>query len=201
MTQDDIAAKPITEFPPPSDPQTKLKSLPYWAIQPYVRPILTDNTRDSDAKATTNGDAMTDSAEHGTGEERVAADSQPDTPVPAVTVHSCTMCADAAAQKCPRGACVVHCRAMGKMEADPACTKEEAIRLACAGGLGGLGCEAHEAKANARKQRQADKRQHKLNAIIAKKKKRAGSPLAKGGSDDEAAVKRARVAPEPIPAT
>jgi tRNA-dihydrouridine synthase 1 len=64
-----------------------------------------------------------------------------------------------AAMRCPTGACLVHCREMRAVESGM--TPEEAHDQASRGGLVGTGCEAHEAKESARKDRRAEKRKIK----------------------------------------
>jgi tRNA-dihydrouridine synthase 1 len=105
-------------------------------------------------------------------------------------------CANTAGNKCDRNACLIHCRALGGVtesqnlpEAERV-TIEQAIALAQGGQLVGKGCEAHEAKDLARRERKAGKRKAKSqwkaekqdNSIESavsqekKRKQREGSP-------------------------
>ncbi len=133
--------------------------------------------------------AMTDLAEHGTGEERVAADVQS----PAVErpfqpkASQCVMCSNIASQQCSRQACLIHCRALGKTEATAGYALDDALKEAASGGLAGLGCEAHEDKCNKRKERKVEKKQNRMRgkrkndgeaSPISKKQKTCANPVA-----------------------
>jgi hypothetical protein len=82
---------------------------------------------------------------------------------------------------------LIHCRALGRLEAEPETLKEDAIKMAMAGGLAGLGCEAHEAKYNKRKERLAEKRQNR-----AKGKRRKGDLDGPQGSPPPQDAKKRR---------
>lgn len=101
-------------------------------------------------------------------------------------------CANTAGNKCDRGGCLIHCRAQGGVlesqslpEAERL-TMEEAIKLSQGGRLVGKGCEAHEAKDQARRDRKASKRKAKSQiksevqaakqSIDKKRKEREASP-------------------------
>lgn len=154
----------------------------------------------------------------GTGEERVAglgkfpnrkfkrevnirslSDGTPTT-LQVFTLTPCVQkeCANTAGNKCDRNACLIHCRALGgvkesqSLPAAEQMTIEQAIALAQSGQLVGKGCEAHEAKDLARRERKAGKRKAKsqwkaekqdnsieLSAVSKEKKRkqREGSPV------------------------
>ncbi|KAJ9095797.1 hypothetical protein QFC19_007411 [Naganishia cerealis] len=182
---DDERETPISSLPFPSDPTTGLKPLPVWAIQPYVRPLPSAALA---ASLGAKGEgAMNDLATGGTGEERVVAlgkfsseystqgiqnsssalmsDGTP-TSLPISELIPCVQngCTNTAGNKCDRNACLIHCRAQGGViesqslpEADHL-TIDQAVKLAQGGQLVGKGCQVHEAKDQARKDRKAGKR-------------------------------------------
>jgi tRNA-dihydrouridine synthase 1 len=92
-------------------------------------------------------------------------------------------CPGTAATRCPTRACLLHCREIravaGGMD------QPEAFKQAQAGGLVGMGCDAHEAKHLARVQRRQEKNQIKADAKRMKQKGqrkrkrdgRSGSPV------------------------
>ncbi|KAI5449461.1 tRNA dihydrouridine synthase [Naganishia albida] len=197
--EQDERENPISTLPVTADPVTGLKSLPSWASQPYVRPLPAGTVFSASSDARKQG-AMNDLATGGTGEERVAGLDGTPTSLQVSTLTPCVQkeCANTAGNKCDRNACLIHCRALGGVkeclnlpEAERV-TIEQAIALAQSGQLVGKGCEAHEAKDLARRERKAGKRKAKaqwkaekqdnsieLSASQEKKRKqREGSPAA-----------------------
>ncbi|KAJ9121571.1 hypothetical protein QFC22_002190 [Naganishia vaughanmartiniae] len=161
---EDERQSPIPSLPVPSDPSTGLKPLPVWAIQPYVRPL--PSAVFAAALEARGEGAMNDLATGGTGEERIAGLDGTPTSIPISELVPCvqTECSNTAGNKCDRNACLIHCRAQGgvmesqsRPEAERL-TIDQAVKLAQGGQLVGKGCEVHEAKDQARKDRKAGKR-------------------------------------------
>ncbi|GHJ87863.1 hypothetical protein NliqN6_4265 [Naganishia liquefaciens] len=184
---------PLTSLPVAADPATGLKSLPAWSAQPYVRPLPSGVVYAASSEAQSQG-AMNDLATRGTGEERVAGLDGTPTAAKVLELTPCFSngCANTAGNKCDRGGCLIHCRAQGGVldsqslpEAERL-TMEEAIKLSQGGRLVGKGCEAHEAKDQARRDRKASKRKAKIQiksevqaakqSTDKKRKEREGSP-------------------------
>lgn len=144
---------------PPIDPATGYRELPIWIAQPYIRPTPVSSEVGGVAEfeggvAATDGDAS-------------AGPSRAMSPAPnakllssqaarmAITNCAGPECKDAAASRCSSRACLVHCRQIRAIEGgmDPI----EAAAQALAGGLVGVGCEAHESKAAERSKRRKEK--------------------------------------------
>jgi hypothetical protein len=68
-------------------------------------------------------------------------------------------CGGVAATRCSSRACLQHCREIRAIE--NGVSPEEATLEGAKGGLVGMGCEAHESKEAARKERAVEKRKHK----------------------------------------
>ncbi|KAJ9096067.1 hypothetical protein QFC21_005432 [Naganishia friedmannii] len=160
----DERQSPILSLPVPSDPSTGLKPLPVWAIQPYVRPL--PSAVFAAAQEARGEGAMLDLATGGTGEERVAGMDGTPTSIPISELIPCVQsgCSNTAGNKCDRNACLIHCRAQGGVNESQSLPEAErliidqAVKLAQGGQLVGKGCQAHEAKDQARKDRKAGKR-------------------------------------------
>ncbi|EIW73221.1 hypothetical protein TREMEDRAFT_13725, partial [Tremella mesenterica DSM 1558] len=148
--------------PPPIDPMTGYRTLPVFSAQPLIRasPISTEiggNESFVDEESTLNQPSTPP-----TDPTRVQ------TPTPSVNgsnininiqvkcPHSDpTPCSAIAASRCSRGLCLLHCRQEGAVEGGM--TPSEAL-AAVSAGLMGMGCEAHESKEAAKRERMAQKR-------------------------------------------
>ncbi|KAJ9119859.1 hypothetical protein QFC24_005573 [Naganishia onofrii] len=161
---EDERQSPIASLPVLSDPSTGLKPLPVWAIQPYVRPL--PSAVFATALEARGEGAMNDLATGGTGEERIAGLDGTPTSIPISELVPCvqTGCTNTAGNKCDRNACLIHCRAQGgviesqSLPETERLTIDQAVKLAQGGQLVGKGCQVHEAKDQARKDRKAGKR-------------------------------------------
>jgi hypothetical protein len=99
-------------------------------------------------------------------------------------------CKNIAAANCPRTACLTHCRAQGGLEAD-------AVKLAQGGKLTGLGCEGHEEKDRARKQRKAEqKKAYQEHKAMRRTKRNRGKSPEEDDKPDAKKVKVNEVQPE-----
>ncbi|CAD6575287.1 MAG: hypothetical protein TREMPRED_001344, partial [Tremellales sp. Tagirdzhanova-0007] len=134
---------------PPIEPATGYRRLPIFAAQPSIRQAPTPKGLGDDKRI---------SEEHLVDGE---TSSRPNSPsllnVSATCVHTDPIaCVSIAAIRCTTKACLIHCRQLRAVRSgmDPAV----AARKAVGGGLVGMGCEPHEAKAAARKERWSDKR-------------------------------------------
>ena len=153
----------------PIDPATGYRSLPVFVAQPLIReqPISSEiGGREElvDQETSING---------------AGGASRPETPVAGgkninaqvkCPVIEPSRCGGIAASRCTRGLCAVHCRQAAAVEAgeDPA----EALRKAMRGELVGMGCEAHEAKDRARRERNAEKRKNRADGRRVAKQRR-----------------------------
>jgi hypothetical protein len=74
LLEQEMKDDPIDSFPPARHPETGLRRIPVWAVQPYVRPLsaATYQAIKKAATGTVSG-AMEDLLTGGTGEERVIA--------------------------------------------------------------------------------------------------------------------------------
>ncbi|KAL7420249.1 tRNA dihydrouridine synthase [Cryptotrichosporon argae] len=127
--------------PPPLDAHG-YRALPRHRAQPYIRA-----TPASAHVGPSEAIALADAAAH--HEPAAAA-----TNVAAICSHAA--CQHIAAQRCLQGACLTHCRIARAVEGGM--DEAAAEKAASAGGLSGVGCEAHEEKVLARKKRVAEKR-------------------------------------------
>ncbi|WVQ82585.1 hypothetical protein IAT38_004715 [Cryptococcus sp. DSM 104549] len=158
--------------PPPIDPATGYRSLPLFAAQPQIRPIPVsteiggheDMVSGAPSPSTSRPDTPSDphvapaSSIPGTIlASRSARHSMGSTNTPCVHEG----CHGVAASRCPTRACITHCRVIRAIESGY--TEEEALAKAklTSGGLEGMGCEAHEAKEQGKKERAAMKRKGK----------------------------------------
>nr|XP_031862150.1 uncharacterized protein CI109_002563 [Kwoniella shandongensis]KAA5529222.1 hypothetical protein CI109_002563 [Kwoniella shandongensis] len=150
--------------PPPIDSTTGYRPLPLFAAQPQIRPIpVSTEIGGHEDMVTRPGSPTTAAGETGS-------------PIPGTVLASrqarhsllhappCVHedCLAVAASRCPTRACIVHCRAIRAVEAG--LTEQEAEAEAAKGGLVGMGCEAHEEKMKARKDRMDRKRKNKVEA-------------------------------------
>lgn len=236
LLEKDMEAEPIKSFPLPCHPETGLKKVPAWALQPYVRPLPMGTykaIREANAGGK-NGSAtsgpMEDMLTGGTGEERVIAQgesldglalvegfeltftthrrtdgtlaglAQPLQPEAQSCLTGQTIdCRNIAAANCPRTSCLTHCRAQGGLEAKRAETMEEAVKLAQSGKLTGLGCDGHEEKDRARKQRKIEqKKAYQAYKDVKRTKRNRGksAELSDSGQPEGKKVKVVDVAPE-----
>jgi tRNA-dihydrouridine synthase 1 len=102
-----------------------------------------------------------------------------------------TDCKNIAAGNCPRTGCLTHCRAKGGLEAGRAENMVDAVKLAQGGKLTGFGCDAHEEKDRARKQRKAEQKRayQEYKEMRRTKRNRTKSVEGEDGRD----LKKARV--------
>lgn len=156
--------------PPAVDSKTGYRSLPMFAAQPQIRakPVSTEigGHEDMVSRPVSPGKD---------GEDRMF-DTPNITTAPASSVPGTILfsrshrhtslgqtercvhsdCTGVAATRCPTRACITHCRILRAVEAGY--TREEAEAEGAKGGLVGMGCDAHEEKVRARKEREARKR-------------------------------------------
>ncbi|KIR25503.1 tRNA-dihydrouridine synthase 1 [Cryptococcus deuterogattii LA55] len=159
--------------PPAIDPKTGYRSLPMFAAQPQIRakPVSTEIGGHEDmvsrpASPGKNGEQDQDRIFDVPNITTAPASSVPGTILFSRShrhtglgqtercVHS--DCTGVAATRCPTRACITHCRILRAVEAGY--TREEAEAESAKGGLVGMGCDAHEEKVKARKEREARKR-------------------------------------------
>ncbi|KIS00633.1 tRNA-dihydrouridine synthase 1 [Cryptococcus deuterogattii 2001/935-1] len=159
--------------PPAIDPKTGYRSLPMFAAQPQIRakPVSTEIGGHEDmvsrpASPGKNGEQDQDRIFDVPNITTAPASSVPGTILFSRShrhtglgqtercVHS--DCTGVAATRCPTRACITHCRILRAVEAGY--TREEAEAESTKGGLVGMGCDAHEEKMKARKEREARKR-------------------------------------------
>lgn len=159
--------------PPAIDPKTGYRSLPMFAAQPQIRakPVSTEIGGHEDmvsrpASPGKNGEQDQDRIFDVPNITTAPASSVPGTILFSRShrhtglgqtercVHS--DCTGVAATRCPTRACITHCRILRAVEAGY--TREEAEAESTKGGLMGMGCDAHEEKVKARKEREARKR-------------------------------------------
>jgi hypothetical protein len=110
-----------------------------------------------------------------------------------------TDCRNIAAANCPRISCLTHCRAQGGLEAKRAETMGEAVKLAQSGKLTGLGCDGHEEKDRARKQRKVEQRKaYQAYKDVKRSKRNRGksAEASDNGQPESKKVKVDEVAPE-----
>ena len=100
-------------------------------------------------------------------------------------------CRNIAAANCPRIGCLTHCRAKGGLEAGRAENMADAIKLAQGGKLTGLGCDAHEEKDRARKQRKAEQKKAYQEHKEMRRSKRNRAKSVEG--DEGRGVKKTKV--------
>jgi tRNA-dihydrouridine synthase 1 len=106
-------------------------------------------------------------------------------------------CKNIAAANCPRTACLTHCRAQGGLEAGRAENLADAVKLAQGGKLTGLGCEGHEEKDRARKQRKAEqKKAYQEHKAMRRSKRNRGKSVEGDDRPDAKKVKVNEVQPE-----
>lgn len=177
----EMDAQPLETLPLPRDAKG-IKTIPHWASQPYVRaappsmPVV--------ANAETIGGAMADAVNGTTGEDRVVEANND------VVLCSVEGCRNISAGLCPRVACLLHCRAQGAFEAKKADTLDAAMKLTLGGLTVGSGCQPHEEKDQARKDRKAEMRANKSK--MRQQRKRGRGELAAEGGGHEPDAKRAR---------
>ncbi|WVR03179.1 hypothetical protein IAU60_000170 [Kwoniella sp. DSM 27419] len=164
---------------PAIDPATGYRALPMHVVQPQIRakPVSTEIGGHEDMvtrPGSPNGDTPSNPL--------APASSIPGTVLysrsarhshgAALQPESCVseQCGGVAASRCPTRACIVHCRTRRAVEAGY--TEEEAEAEARKGGLVGMGCEAHEEKEKARKERAGRKRKNKEDAKQRAKERR-----------------------------
>jgi tRNA-dihydrouridine synthase 1 len=220
LLEKDMEEEPIESFPLPCHPETGLKKIPPWALQPYVRPLPLATYKAIKEASSKNGmsGALEDMLTGGTGEERVIGQGKPlisygpfctqldskphllarsdgttaGLAQPLIPeAQKCedglepSLCKNLAAANCPRTGCLTHCRARGGIEAGQATTMVEAVKLAQSGKLTGLGCDAHEEKDRARKQRKIDQKKAYQVYKEAKRGKRNRGKTPDAASDGE----------------
>ena len=152
---------------PPIEPATGYRRLPIFAAQPSIRQAPTPKGLGDDKRISeehlVDGETCTSIKSNRIHLPRsyTRAASRPNSPsllnVSATCVHTDPIaCVSIAAIRCTTKACLIHCRQLRAVRSgmDPAV----AARKAVGGGLVGMGCEPHEAKAAARKERWSDKR-------------------------------------------
>lgn len=77
LLEKDMEAEPIESFPLPCHPETGLKKVPPWALQPYVRPLPVGTYKAiREANGSARSGPMEDMLTGGTGEERVIAQGE-----------------------------------------------------------------------------------------------------------------------------
>ncbi|ODN73875.1 hypothetical protein L202_07391 [Cryptococcus amylolentus CBS 6039] len=189
---DDIAARcqPLKEElgegwrPPAIDPKTGYRALPVFVAQPQIRakPVSTEIgghedmvSRPASPRPEGNDGRIFDTPNIATA----PASSIPGTIL--VSRHErhagvpgsvpCVQgCGGIAASRCPTRACITHCRILRAVESGY--TKEEAEQMGKSGKLVGMGCEAHEDKERARKERDQRKRKGREMAKEQNKERR-----------------------------
>ena len=146
--------------PPRINPTTGYRSLPSFVAQPILRNVPVSSEIGGhedmvDGEAASATTSKTNAAPQ-IGARCVAADPK---------------CGGVAAMRCPQTACLIHCRQLSAVAngMDP----DEALSLAMKGGLVGEGCDAHESKAAARKERLQQTRRNRQEARKEYKAKRA----------------------------
>ncbi|WVN88473.1 uncharacterized protein L203_103684 [Cryptococcus depauperatus CBS 7841] len=159
---------------PPLDPSTGYRTLPIFAAQPQIRakPVSTEIGGHEDMVSCPPSPSTSINDEEG---KELIYDTPNITTAPASSIpgtvlfsrsHRHTIkqpercvhlnCTGVAASRCPTRACITHCRVIRAVESGY--TSEEAEKAVQAGRLVGMGCEAHEEKVKARKEREARKR-------------------------------------------
>jgi len=134
-----------------------------FAAQPYIRSTVPSEKVDGENIEQTT-------------ENEDATPLRPGSPAPNTNVAAkcsfsgTTSCGSIAALRCSAKACLVHCRQIGAVASgmDP----DEAGKQAVSGGLVGQGCEAHEAKFQARKEQVAEKRKNRSELKVLSKKRK-----------------------------
>lgn len=178
--------------PPAIDPKTGYRSLPMFAAQPQIRakPVSTEigGHEDMVSRPASPGQDGKEDRDRIFDVPNIA--TAPASSVPGTILFSrshrhtglaqterCVHsdCTGVAATRCPTRACITHCRVLRAVEAGY--TREEAEAESAKGGLVGMGCDAHEEKVRARKEREARKRKGremaKEKAKVRKKEEKA----------------------------
>ncbi|KAK8844667.1 hypothetical protein IAR55_006516 [Kwoniella newhampshirensis] len=176
--------------PPPIDPTTGYRALPIFAAQPQIRPIPVSTEIGGHEDMVTRPASPTSAS--GLSNPIAPASSIPGTILASRQARHSMIhappcihedCLAVAASRCPTRACIVHCRAIRAVESG--LTEVEAEAEAQKGGLVGMGCEAHEEKMKARKDRMDRKRKNKQEARErAKSKKVEGRAVVRTSGRD-----------------
>ncbi|WWC97468.1 hypothetical protein V866_004348 [Kwoniella sp. B9012] len=154
--------------PQPIDPSTGYRSLPIFCAQPQIRakPVSTEIggteefvTRPSSPSAESPGNPVAPASSI-PGTILFSRSARHDVKNTDRCINE--ECTGVAALRCPTRACITHCRIVKAVESGY--TEQEATKEALSGGLVGMGCEAHEEKERARKERMDRKRKNKSEA-------------------------------------